>query len=1296
MPTLEEVLSYLDPKFASAPQEKRQKVLEKLKGNPEQIDRVLSYLDPKYAQAPKEQKAKVLKAISDVPFYEKLGRAFAYGSGEFVEDLGQVIKGGTKLIEKGAELITGKDYEFRTPIADKLVELGQEAKEYWRPEKYSEVYDFAGSGIVEEVPSLIGFGGAIGKGAKLGSAVAKKALKREGLTKAVAENVGAGLGYSATQVAAGDYTGEDVARDVVLDTALGAGGYQLGRLLRRLRKKEAPIEQEVEVKAEEPKEVSVEEVLNSIEPALLPRLDPQLKTPQKALDFFEKEILGKTIETPIGIKIKFKEKDFLNLISGGKRKSFVEGAKTPEESYELIKQGVEPEKINGLQSKRVEMVYIVPDILQSPHVITKDVSKDRYVFYKEYKVNGTKGFVSIIADNKGNVDIVSFYPKRLKEVLRKVEQGKEKIVFMPRGLSPGRTTAATGYAPGELTDGINNNLTRPDDEVKFYSGGPSSEQLKEGITKLTKESEDPLAKAQGYEELDPFTELAKAERQASFSNWARWILPQYEWLKKSPRTAGVYRTAKEYTEGLEKDLYAWLGNRLETLKKRFKGMSDEEKERVIDVVEGKLKNADGKTKEIAKEIRSYLDDIYNYVKEQGLDISYREDYFPHLFEGNIRVKVGDEFVSAKTWDEALEVATKGLEEGKDVKIKAFLRPDIYEVKITNPRFWKLVNNLEQGVELTKDEVKQLVKEAGIGRRPRYRFVGNLLQRKYNIDGYIKDPETALSLYTFTLLKKLHQDRFLKEFERTYQNVPSAKLRQLLDEYKEQVLGYPTKGEQITADIVNSFLKTRPGRVLLRALNKSVGSELSPFQVRKAAGISGYWANYVADLGLSALSAAVNSTQVALNVAPVLGVRSVVRGGNKYIKGLIKGDEKIKKELFDAGVLTETGFENMRASAKDYPLIMFKAVEVANRVATYGAAKDYAKRNGVEGMLKVLDVLGVSKDDPLYKKILDKKVPLEEKAIDFAREVADKTQFRYEKFAAPRALSGSIVKLLFPYKNFLINQILLSARMATRNAIKHPREALQFFGAAMLIGGVAGNPILNYGYEVIDWLYREQTGKSLEDEIDNPTLKAFIKGGLPLVAGIDIRSSVKIDVPTSFRDLLGRPGRLAMALAEGDPKKIEREIKPRIYQNIEDALQMYKTGYVKDSKGRVIDKATTKDAVLRALGLRPRSYYEFLEKKEKIYVLETLFRKKYEPLVNSLADAIVNGDEGAYKELYAEITDRLKYLANKVQNSEGEVKKEYMYLYLKLSSAISREGLMRRVKNRIDPFGSDRKKKMLLQ
>ena len=37
---------------------------------------------------------------------------------------------------------------------------------------------------------------------------------------------------------------------------------------------------------------------------------------------------------------------------------------------------------------------------------------------------------------------------------------------MPRGLSPGRTTAATGYAPGELTDSIKNKIAPSEDRCK--------------------------------------------------------------------------------------------------------------------------------------------------------------------------------------------------------------------------------------------------------------------------------------------------------------------------------------------------------------------------------------------------------------------------------------------------------------------------------------------------------------------------------------------------------------------------------------------------------------------------------------------------------------------------------------------------------------------------------------------------------------------------------------------------------------------------------------------------------------
>ena len=274
-------------------------------------------------------------------------------------------------------------------------------------------------------------------------------------------------------VATGDVVGETAKQAYEATTGkdapwwVGVGADVLSGLspdiARTLLKKgeKTPIKESDVLKVED-----LQTALEKIDPPELPRPRIKLESPKEALEFFERELLGKEVETPVGIKVRFKKKDFLALIAGGKRKGFVEGARTPEESYDLIKRGVESEKIKGLQRGRLETLYVVPDILSSPHIVTREPATNRYVFYKEYKVNGTKGFVSVIADKEGNVDLVSFYPKKLREVLKKVEQGKEEIVYVPRGLSPGRTTAATGYAPGELTDSIGNNIIPAGESIK--------------------------------------------------------------------------------------------------------------------------------------------------------------------------------------------------------------------------------------------------------------------------------------------------------------------------------------------------------------------------------------------------------------------------------------------------------------------------------------------------------------------------------------------------------------------------------------------------------------------------------------------------------------------------------------------------------------------------------------------------------------------------------------------------------------------------------------------------------------
>ncbi|ADO44956.1 hypothetical protein Hydth_0556 [Hydrogenobacter thermophilus TK-6] len=1139
MPNLEQVLSYLDPAFANASQEQRNAILNDLKGNPQKIDKVLSYLDPQYAKAPPEMKTKILKDLSGVSLPEKIGRAFAYGAGELAEDMGQILKKGRGLVEK----LPFVPKTQGQGLAETLIQLGQEAKSYWIPEQYKEVYDFPGSSIVQEIPSLIGFSPVLKTGGAVGKAIARK-LGQKGLTEAIAENVGAGLGYSATQATSGDYTGQDVLTQTALDVGVGAGGYTVGKWLSSLLKGKTP-EQAV-----------------------------------KVLDTLEAKL-------PEG-----EQKEAVKLVK-----------------QKLIKKSPQPAETTATPAETV---------IQKPTI-------------EELTVKGNEKPVS-------------------------------------------------------------------DEVLNFYAGGPSTEQLK-GLTKVP---EDPLTYAKDLGVEKP----AKEARAGIFANAKRWVLPQYEWLKETPETASVYRAAKDYTEGFEKDIKTWLQDRLGQIKETIKNLPDEDRAKIVDYVEGKTKELPESYKPVANQIRQYLDDIYNYAKGQGLNISYRKDYFPHIFDGHIRVQVGDEFKSAKTWDEALEIAKKGIDEGQQVNIKAMLPPSIYELRITNPRFWSLVNELKDGVELTTEEVKGLLQEAGIGRRPKYRFVSNLLERKYDIDGYIKDPEVALPIYTFNIIKKIHQDRFLSEFEKGYEQIKDPRLRRMLDEYKTQVLGYPTKPEEVAADTINAFLKTPFGRWFLDKLGRSVGTEVSPYDVRRIAGQTNYWLNYLPDLGLSISSALVNSTQTLTNTLPILGAKkSALAGMLKYTRALLTDNEQIKKELFDAGILTESSFEGLRFSLsglKDLPMSLFSGVEVLNRVATYGAAKEYGLREGTEGMLKTLNkLLGVPEHDPLYK-LIQSNVPLEKKATEFAKEVVDKTQFRYEKFQNPRAL-GSLSKLALPYKTYLINQLLLSYRMLT-GAKANPREAILFFAAPVLLAGKDGNPLTAWTWGALNELYGHITGKDLEEDIKDKLGKAgdVLLEGLPKQVGVDIRGAVKLDFPNPFDErFYGRPGRILkdvydIAKGEKGTDALKEELTPKFVKSISQAYDIIRSGYVKDNKGRVIKEGDWKDALLTSLGVKPTEYYDFLEKKDLIYKMEKKFKNDYEPLINEYTDSIISGDEDRRRDSLKSINSALQELNNKIQNSEGQRQKAYLYLYLRLAGALKDESLIRRMKERLAPSSGDKYKQMLIQ
>ncbi len=460
------------------------------------------------------------------------------------------------------------------------------------------------------------------------------------------------------------------------------------------------------------------------------------------------------------------------------------------------------------------------------------------------------------------------------------------------------------------------------------------------------------------------------------------------------------------------------------------------------------------------------------------------------------------------------------------------------------------------------------------------------------------------------------------------------------------------------------------------------------------------ANYLYDLGFSLGTAVVNLLQVPINVIPILG-KDTIRG-LKYVKGYLRGDENIIKELYEAGILTEAGFEGAKGTglkqilreAKKNPLKIrrlalypFQMTELLSRIATYGAAKEYAKKHGLKGMKRVLEVLGVPKHDPIWKELTPEK---------FASEVVDKTLFRYEQFNAPKLLSTSTLKLALPYKTFLLNQLTLATKYYTNGLVKDPKTALLFTAVSVLLAGKYGNPYLLGAYELLRKLYEDTYGEDLDERLKKEGL-GFLVTGVPAQVGLDIRTSVKLDIPNPAKpeEWLGRPFRTAYYYLRGEREKFESDIKPRFWKALEDVFEMWETGQLKDYAGRVIKEGITpKDIVLRLMTFRPQEYYEFLEKKRLIRALDEKWKKEFEPLFRDYTNALVSNQYEKAYEIRQELEKKYEELVNKFTKGKGITALKYLYLIRKYHSAI--RGTPRRTRARTEPFSSDRSKRMILE
>lgn len=270
------------------------------------------------------------------------------------------------------------------------------------------------------------------------------------------------------------------------------------------------------------------------------------------------------------------------------------------------------------------------------------------------------------------------------------------------------------------------------------------------------------------------------------------------------------------------------------------------------------------------------------------------------------------------------------------------------------------------------------------------------QKRLGNKGYKEDAFAAMDAYMKKGNRQLHMDPALKVTADAAKNVDDRTARYLL-KLNQSIAMKPDRLEQIINDVVSSI----PG------VESKFGNQGGTRLMRG-------WRNtvYRATLGMNVGSALRNLTQ-GTNTFAELGTRRTLQGYSKLVRTMgehVKGESKAWDELVEQGVFgdafhqqdrTYTALSKGLKKADQGLWAMFDFAEKINRGSAYFAAK--SKAMAPKGGLQ--RGLGMT----------------EEQAIEYAKDVVGKTQFRFNDIETPLILRSQAAKTLGQFQSFNIKQ-----------------------------------------------------------------------------------------------------------------------------------------------------------------------------------------------------------------------------------------------------------------------------------
>ena len=376
------------------------------------------------------------------------------------------------------------------------------------------------------------------------------------------------------------------------------------------------------------------------------------------------------------------------------------------------------------------------------------------------------------------------------------------------------------------------------------------------------------------------------------------------------------------------------------------GLTVKQKSNLTDVLEGKANPVDKAVADSSVVMRNLLNKIQRTAKDTGLDVGYREDYFPRQYNW-------DEITKGKRHEEVLQ------------------------------------HMVESGQASTKAEAENFLKDF-IGKN-RERKAGNLeYERLFDIPGYEKDPEKALTMYADSAAKRISEAKSFGAKD----EVSSALINKIAEgggdyQQAQKIFDNVYKGED-----KNAFAQFLLGYNAFTKLSL------------------GFFSN---------LTQSVNTASKAGLLNTVKGAGQALAQGIKAVKGKNYDDLAVLANTLDDHVmLQESGLSNKFIQGSMY---LFQKVENFNRrTATY-AGKYRAEE--LANILKSdpqsafasrqLESLGIKVEDIVKGKLT------QEQLAKAANKMTRITQFKIDSLNLPTAWRTPLGKVLSQFKSFSFMQ-----------------------------------------------------------------------------------------------------------------------------------------------------------------------------------------------------------------------------------------------------------------------------------